>query len=496
MRAMTTVSAALPDDAPHLLVVDDDRRIRDLLSRFLFAEGYRVTTAETAADARAKLAGLRFDLLILDVMMPGETGFDLARADRHADRARRSAEPHRRSEHRRRRLREQAVRAARAFVAHRRHSAARSPGHGSAGGIGALRRVPVPSRARGAQARRGDRAADGSRARHAAPARRHPRRDRAAADARRQRRRDRRARRRRAGQPPAPQDRARSGQPAAGADRARHRLPAGDDAMTSLDVGIAALRSSLTALRASVAGLPSVAALRAAADRGYELYDRSSATLKGMMPTGLYARALLIIIAPMVVLQSVVAYMFMERHYNLVTQRLSAGVVQDIATLIEVDKVFPRDYAQLRRIAQDKLGLVVDFLPVTELPPPGPKPFFSLVDQALSEEVRKQIGRPFWIDTVGRSALLEIRIKLDNAVMRVFAPRRAAYVSNSHIFLAWMVGTSLVLITVAVLFLRNQIRPILRLADAAESFGKGREVPDFRPRGAREVRRAAVAFIE
>src|SRR5213080_5326669 len=78
MRA-TTVSAALADDAPHLLVVDDDRRIRDLLSRFLFAEGYRVTTAEAAADARAKLGGLRFDLLILDVMMPGETGFDLAR---------------------------------------------------------------------------------------------------------------------------------------------------------------------------------------------------------------------------------------------------------------------------------------------------------------------------------------------------------------------------------------------------------------------------------
>jgi two-component system phosphate regulon response regulator OmpR len=79
MRAMTTVATVLPDDAPHLLVVDDDRRIRDLLSRFLFGEGYRVTTAETAADARAKLQGLRFDLLILDVMMPGETGFDLAR---------------------------------------------------------------------------------------------------------------------------------------------------------------------------------------------------------------------------------------------------------------------------------------------------------------------------------------------------------------------------------------------------------------------------------
>ena len=77
---MKTPAASAPaDDAPHLLVVDDDRRIRDLLSRFLLSEGYRVTTADTAADARAKLEGLRFDLLILDVMMPGETGFNLAR---------------------------------------------------------------------------------------------------------------------------------------------------------------------------------------------------------------------------------------------------------------------------------------------------------------------------------------------------------------------------------------------------------------------------------
>ena len=79
---MTARPAPLADDAPHLLVVDDDRAIRDLLSRFLNREGYRVTTADTAADARAKLDGLRFDLLILDVMMPGETGFDLAKSIR------------------------------------------------------------------------------------------------------------------------------------------------------------------------------------------------------------------------------------------------------------------------------------------------------------------------------------------------------------------------------------------------------------------------------
>src|SRR5215470_3499917 len=166
------------------------------------------------------------------------------------------------------------------------------------------------------------------------------------------------------------------------------------------------------------------------------------------MPTGLYARSLLIIIVPMVLLQSVVAFVFMERHWNTVTRGLSVAVTQDIAALIEIYRIYPHDAdkSQIRKLAAERLGLQVDFLPDT--------------------------------------------------VMRVFARRSAAYASNSEIFLLWMVGTSLVLLVVAILFLRNQIRPILRLTEAVESFGKGRDVPNFRPRGAREVRRAASAFIE
>src|SRR4029079_12181245 len=99
------------------------------------------------------------------------------------------------------------------------------------------------------------------------------------------------------------------------------------------------------------------------------------------------------------------------------------------------------------------------------MPPPGPKPFFSLLDQSLSEELRSQIRRPFWLDTVGKSASVEIRIQLDNSVMRVLARRNAAYASNSGIFLFWMVGTSLVLLLLAIIFLRNQIKEILRTAD-------------------------------
>jgi len=238
--------------------------------------------------------------------------------------------------------------------------------------------------------------------------------------------------------------------------------------------------------------------IRTAADRVSRASGWLGRWFKELMPKGLYARALLIIIVPMVILQSVVAFVFMERHWNTVTRRLSQAVVQDIATLIDVYRTYPqdKDRAQLRKIAQQRLGLVVDFLPANDMPPPGPKPFFSLLDQTLSVQISRQIGRPFWIDTVGRSSLVEIRIKLDDTVMRVFAQRSAAYASNSEIFIFWMLGTSSILLIVAVLFLRNQIKPILRLADAAESFGKGREVPDFRPRGAREVRRAAQAFLE
>ena len=241
-----------------------------------------------------------------------------------------------------------------------------------------------------------------------------------------------------------------------------------------------------------------MARIRGAAGFVADNWRRMSRWLNAVMPKGLYARALLIIILPMVILQSVVAFVFMERHWNLVTQRLSAGVVQDIAAIVDLSRQFPQpaERASLQKIALDRLGLQVDFLPAGEMPPPAPKPFFSLLDQSLSEQLRRQIQRPYWIDTVGKSAVVEIRVQLENSVMRIFARRDAAYASNSEIFLFWMVGTSTVLLMVAIAFLRNQIRPILRLADAAESFGKGRDVPNFRPRGAREVRRAAAAFIE
>jgi two-component system osmolarity sensor histidine kinase EnvZ len=218
-----------------------------------------------------------------------------------------------------------------------------------------------------------------------------------------------------------------------------------------------------------------------------------------LLPKGLYTRALIIIIAPMVLLQSVLVFVFMERHWEYVTKRLSAATVQDISMLVSLYDDYPYSdgYLRLTDMARQQLGLVVQIIPNGELPAPTERPFFGFLDRTLTKTIRARIEKPFWIDTVGDSNNVDIRIQLDRAVMKILARRNNTYASNTHIFMVWMVSTSLILLTVAIMFLRNQIRPILSLARAAECFGRGQPVPkDFRIRGAREVRQAAFAFLE
>jgi two-component system, OmpR family, osmolarity sensor histidine kinase EnvZ len=225
---------------------------------------------------------------------------------------------------------------------------------------------------------------------------------------------------------------------------------------------------------------------------------RFGSVLRNHLPKGLYARSILIVVLPILILQAVIAYVFMERHWQTVTRRLSSAVVGDIAAVISTIETYPQDprFSEITRIAGDTYGLTISVLPPDPLPQSGPRPFFSLLDSTLTHQMQQRINRPFWIDTVGNSDMVEIRIDLGDHVLRVFAPRSRAYASNSQIFIFWMVGTSLVLITIALLILRNQIKPILNLAEAAEQFGKGRPVAEFRPRGAREVRQAAQAFMD
>lgn len=224
---------------------------------------------------------------------------------------------------------------------------------------------------------------------------------------------------------------------------------------------------------------------------------RADGAFKRILPSGLYGRSLIIIVAPMVILQIVVTYVFLERHWQMVTEKLSRAVVADIALLLEASRQFPIEPGapRLTALASSQLDLSVAFRDGETLPETLPRERSTLLARSLSEEIETQIGRPYWIDTDLYDDYVDIRIAVNGGVMRTLALRSRVYATNSHIFLVWMAGTSLVLVIVAIVFLRNQIRPIQRLAMAAESFGMGRDVPEFKPTGASEVRRAAAAFL-
>ena len=218
-------------------------------------------------------------------------------------------------------------------------------------------------------------------------------------------------------------------------------------------------------------------------------------SLKRLLPRGLLGRGVIIIVAPIVLLQAIIAYVFFERDLDTTTRRLARDVAADMAMLVALE-----DYNQgparekLRTLAARQLDYRIQFLPGQNLPPYHGR-LTSTIDVALDDILEQRIGadRDFHTERIGND--FEIRVDVHDGVLSVLVPRDRITVSKPDIFILWMVGSSLLLMGIAIIFLRNQVRPIERLARAADSFGKGRAVPDFKPYGATEVRRAAQAFI-
>ena len=215
------------------------------------------------------------------------------------------------------------------------------------------------------------------------------------------------------------------------------------------------------------------------------------------MPRGLFGRSLLIIVMPVVLLQAVVTYLLFDRQWEAVTTRISRGVAAQIVLFVQsYEALGPDRFAgEVVRLRETSFGLVPVIKPGEKIPETE-SPAYGVLKQIFVRELSTRIGRPVWIDSDSLEDQVDIRIQLDDAVMQVMAERKRVMSTNTHVWVLWMIGTSLILLGVAVLFLRNQIRPIERLADAAEAFGKGRDVPDFRPSGATEVRRASLAFLD
>jgi two-component system osmolarity sensor histidine kinase EnvZ len=218
--------------------------------------------------------------------------------------------------------------------------------------------------------------------------------------------------------------------------------------------------------------------------------------LRRILPRGLFGRSLIIIVAPIVLLQGIMTYVFFERDLRETTRRMAVDVAADVAFLIALeDRTKSPQRERLRATAQQQLRYKVSFIPRARVTPRAlARP--STIDEVLEEVITQQIGerRHHRLGNIGSDLLLDVEVR--DGALRLQIPRERVTVSKPDIFILWMVGSSLLLTGVAILFLRNQVRPIERLARAAEAFGVGRSVPDFKAYGATEVRRAARAFIE
>jgi len=221
--------------------------------------------------------------------------------------------------------------------------------------------------------------------------------------------------------------------------------------------------------------------------------------LKRIMPRSLFGRALLLVILPMVLLQIVVTFIFYERHWDEVTRRLGVAVAGDIEFVLELLRQHPElaERERILRMAQLDLDLQITFEPGKRLQHPkmgAPLFTISIIDRMVGRAIDERFGVPYQIDPYAYSDRILISLQLNDGVLRVITSEKRLFSTTTYIFIMWMIGTSLVLIAVAIVFLRNQIRPIRRLAEAADSFGKGRDVDDFHPSGASEIRRATAAF--
>ena len=220
--------------------------------------------------------------------------------------------------------------------------------------------------------------------------------------------------------------------------------------------------------------------------------------LKRYLPKSLYARVMLIVILPIFLMQSVVTYVFFERHWETVSGSLSANTAGQIAL---VTRLYAEagDEAARKAVEAEALGdldISVRFEPGGVVPAADDKNSpFDLYAATFRRRLDERLATPFWVNTRSWPAYVEVRVQTDDGAL-VFLPRRdRVFATNGWIFVAWLVAATILLGAVGVLFLKNQVRSILRLAEAAEAFGRGRDRPDFRPSGATEVRRAGRAFI-
>jgi len=229
----------------------------------------------------------------------------------------------------------------------------------------------------------------------------------------------------------------------------------------------------------------------------------STRIIRSIMPKGLFARSLLILTVPVLLIQIITIFVFLDRYWDEVTRRLVDGVMGEIAAITQMVTDEPPRYQfyEIQQASESNLKIILTSEEGTfkELEKPKFTLFNSwpyLVYKALDKAAEYKIDYPHQISINTQDRDVLIQVQLENQFLNYNFSLKRIFSSSSYIFLLWMIGASFVLLIVAILFMRNQIRPIRRLAVAADRFGKGRDIPFFKVSGSSEIRLAAQSFLD
>ena len=216
--------------------------------------------------------------------------------------------------------------------------------------------------------------------------------------------------------------------------------------------------------------------------------------IKNLLPKRLFYRGLLIVAIPIIVLQVTITLVFFDSLWIKTNKGMTKSLVSEIVTIIDI---YNNESEYNKKIVTDlynkNFSFSVRFLEDEKLPDIKVERWFSPMDRTLRRELKPKINE-YWFNTIAYEEVVDLRIKFRNGVLQIFFPKERIQASSIRIFALWITLPAILMITIAIIFLKNQTRPIIKLAEASERFGRGEDIQEFRPSGALEIRKAGLEF--
>ncbi len=216
--------------------------------------------------------------------------------------------------------------------------------------------------------------------------------------------------------------------------------------------------------------------------------------IKKILPKGLFYRSLIIVVTPIILLQIIITTVFFDSLWIKTNKGMTRSLVNEVKTLLEEYKNKKENKQEILDLYNKNYDFVVRFKENEIFPEEIPERWFSPMDRSLRRELKSAFPNDYWFDTTSYKEVVYLKIRYKNGLLQIFFPRSKIAPSSARIFALWITLPGLLLIMIAIVFLKNQTRPIVSLAKAAEKFGKGELITGFRPSGAKEIRQAAYEF--